>query len=235
MLIRPRALAMTVPGLILVGLAVPRTARSQDYQEPEPPPPPAAAPEPEQEPIRQTVSEGSGLDVELAAKAGYVTPPIRGGANPFGAGFGGRVGLVYSGFYIGASVVDFLGDKDVDVSYRALLYGLELGYGLRFPVLRDSIFTLRPQVGFGDAAVYYTDPALAADVVTSASGGSSSSDTLTVNDIYLQPALLGMLSSGGHFAALEASALIIPGIQYGGADATTWVSASAQLQLGFVF
>ena len=227
---------MMVPGLILVGvgLAVPRTARSQEYQEPEPPPPPEPTPEPISEGATPA-APGSGLDVELAAKAGYVSPPIRGGANPFGAGFGGRVGLVYSGFYIGASVVDFLGDKDVDVSYRALLYGLELGYGLRFPVLRDSTFTLRPQIGFGDAAVYYTDPALAADVVTSASGGASSSDTLTVNDLYVQPALLGMLSSGGHFVALEASALVIPGIQYGGADATTWVSASAQLQLGFVF
>ena len=220
-------------GALMTAVTLARSARSQDYVPDEPE---APAAEPSREPIREQAPEGSALDVELAAKAGYVTPPIRGGANPFGAGFGGRVGLVYSGFYIGASVVDFLGDKDVDVSYRALLYGLELGYGLRFPVLRDSTFTLRPQLGFGDAAVYYTDPALAADVVTSASGGSSSSsDTLTVNDIYLQPALLAMLASGGHFVAVEASALILPNIQYGGADSTTWVSASAQLQLGFVF
>src|ERR1700690_3817341 len=67
---------------------------------PEPPPV-----EPAPEPNREAATEGSGLDVELAAQASYVTPPIRGGANPFGAGFGGRVGLVYSGFYVGASVV----------------------------------------------------------------------------------------------------------------------------------
>ena len=233
---RTRALASLAPAAtLLVALTFARAARADDYEaQPEPP---AAGPAPE--PIREaqpTATPGSGLDVELAAQASYVSPPIRGAANPFGAGFGGRVGLVYSGFYLGASVLDFLGDRDVDVSYRAILYGVELGYGLRFPVLSEAIFTLRPQIGVGDAAVYYTDPALAADVVTSASGSSASaSDTLTVNDLYVQPALLGMLSSGGHFVALEASALVIPGIQYGGADATTWVSASGQLQLGFVF
>lgn len=174
------------------------------------------------------------VEVELGAQAGYVAPPIRGGTNPFGAGFGGRLGLVYSGLYVGASVVDFLGGSDVDVSYRALLYGLEVGYGLRIPAFGETTFTVRPQLGVGNAAVYYTDPALAADVVTSASSGSSS-DTRTVNNVYVQPALLGMLSAAGHFVALEASALVVPGIQYGGADATTWVSASGQLQLGFVF
>ena len=68
------------------------------------------------------------------------------------------------------SVLDFLGSKDVDVSYRALLYGFEVGYGLRLPAFGSAFWLLRPRFGVGDAAVYYTDPSLAADVVTSASG-----------------------------------------------------------------
>jgi hypothetical protein len=234
-LLRAPVLVVILAGPPLVAITVARGVRAQDWEAH----PEDTAPPPTPEPVAETAlpaTSGGGLDVELAAQASYVTPPIRGGANPFGAGFGGRVGLVYSGFYVGASVLDFLGGSNVDVSYRAVLYGLEVGYGLRFPAFGGGSFTLRPQVGLGDAVVYYTDPTLAADVVTSASGSSSASaDTLTVNNVYVEPALLAMLSSGGHFVAARAGALVIPGIQYGGADATTWVCTSGQLQLGFVF
>jgi hypothetical protein len=174
------------------------------------------------------------VEVEVAGAAAYLTPPIRGGATPFGAGFGGRIGLDLSGFYIGLSVLDFLGGKDVDVSYRALLFGVELGYGFRLPTFGGAFWVLRPRLGVGNAAIYYTDPSLAVDVVTTASGSSTStSDTLTVNNVFVQPGMTLELASRGHFAAIDASALLLPGIAYGGADATTWISYGAQLQLGF--
>jgi hypothetical protein len=193
--------------------------------------------EPAPVPAQPVVDSVEGVTGELAGEAAYVTAPIRGGTNPFGAGFGVRAGLVWGGgWYIGAAFAFFLGGKDVDVSYRALFYGLDFGYGFRFRAFGGSSLTLRPRVGVGDAAVYYTDPSLAADVVTSASGGTSAaSDTLTVNNLYLQPALTAMLDAGGHFMAADASMIVLPGIAYGGADATTWLSYGLQGELGFRF
>jgi hypothetical protein len=122
------------------------------------------------------------------------------------------------------------------VSYRAILYGIDAGYGVRLPAFADAFFLLRPRVGVGDAAVYYTDPTLAADVVTSASGSSSpTSDTITVNNVYVEPGVTLELASGVHFVAVDASMLVVPGIAYGGADPTTWVSYGAGAQLGFRF
>ena len=95
---------------------------------------------------------------------------------------------------------------------------------------------VRPRFGVGDAAVYYTDPSLAADVVTSASGRSSSgSDTLTVHNVFVQPGVTIELSASACLLALEGSMLVLPGIAYGGADPTTWISYGAQLQAGFRF
>jgi hypothetical protein len=216
-------------------VALEGSATAQDWANPSEGSPPAAA-EPAPPPADDaTPHEATGLDVELGGVVSYVTPPIRGGTNPFGAGLGGRVGLVYSGFYVGITVLDYVGGSDVDVSYQAIFYGLEVGYGWRLPVLQGPSLTLRPVLGIGDAAVSYTDPALAADVVTSASGSSSSSDTLTVNNVYVEPALMLMLSSGHYFGAVRGSALVIPGIQYSGADPTTWLCYGTRLELGFVF
>jgi hypothetical protein len=178
-------------------------------------------------------------DIELGARAGYMTGPIRGGTTPFGAGFGARLGFVFSGVYIGAGAVYFLGGTDVDLSDRSLLYGLELGYGFRFDRIAGGFLTLRPQFGFGDAAISHTDPSLAkVDVVTTASGSSSSttSDTITVHNLYLEPAVTTMFTSGAHFAAVTGSVLVIPGISYGGSsEATTWISYGLRGELGFHF
>jgi hypothetical protein len=198
---------------------------------------PAPAPaQPAPQPTQAAGVEAS-VEWELGGQATYVTAPIHGGTNPFGAGFGARAGLILgSGWYLGATFTYFLGGNDVDVSYRAILYGLGFGYGFRFRALGDSTLTLRPSIGVGDAAVYYTDPSLAADVVTSASGGTSpASDTITVNNLYLQPGLTALLAAGGHFIAVDATMLVLPGIAYGGADATTWLSYGLQAELGFRF
>lgn len=223
------ALTLTVP------------ARSQDW-DPYPPqqqaaPPPAAGPAEAPSQAPAPIGTGSTVDFEIAAVAQYMSAPIRGGTNPFGAGFGGRLGFLFKSVYFGAAVVDYLGGNDVDVSYRALLYGAELGYDLRLASFGATSLRLRPVVGLGVASVYYTDPALAADVVTSASGGSSGggSDTLTVNALYLQPTVLAMLAGAHNFLALGASMLDIPNITYGGAAAAEWRSYAAHLQLGLVF
>jgi hypothetical protein len=225
--------------MLLIGLSFDAHAQGM---EPQPGEVPRRALVPDERPASLADAENlsppyaaKSVEVELAGEVAYVTPPIRGGATPFGAGFGARVGLDLSGFYLGVSVLDFLGGKDVDVTYRALLYGVEFGYGLRLPAFGGAFWLVRPRLGVGNAAVYYTDPSLAVDVVTSASGSSSASNTLTVNNVFVQPGVTVELASGGHFAAIDASALVLPGIAYGGADATTWISYGAQLQLGFRF
>lgn len=186
------------------------------------------------------------IDWELAAIATYVTPPIRGGTTPFGFGFGGRVGLRASHhLYFGAEVTYYLGGTDVTLADQALLYGLAAGYDVvlhRFDGFHGEL-ALRPLVGVGVAAVSHTDPSIVqnakVDVVTTASGrtisGGAPSATNTIDNIYLRPALSLMFIREWQFAALEGSVLIVPGIGYGGADPTTWLSYGAQLLLGARF
>ncbi len=185
------------------------------------------------------------VDWELAGNAGYLSAPIRGGTTPFGFGFGARFGMIVTGAYFGVNVVDYLGGTDVTLSDSALLFGGEIGYGVvlhEFESFHGTL-VLRPLVGVGNAAVSHTDPATVQnakpDVVTTASGRTvtrgAPSDTTTVDNVYVRPALALMLVTGWHFAALEGSALVIPGISYGGADPTSWISYGGQLQLGLRF
>jgi hypothetical protein len=197
-----------------------------------------APPQPEEVTDEAVTTAGPSFPValELGGLTGYASAPIRGGTNPFGAGFGGRGTLQLGHVDIGVAIVDYLGGTDVDVRYRALLYGLELGYTIRLASLGKAVLELRPRAGIGEAAVYYTDPSLAVDVVSSASGGGGrSSDTLTVSNVYVQPALVLQLDFPGAFVGLEGSTLVLPGIAYGGADPTTWVSYSTGLQAGLRF
>jgi hypothetical protein len=190
------------------------------------PPPPTTAP------------SSTSFHAEVGAEVAYVTPPITGGTNPFGLGFGGRAAITVENIYLGARVVDFLGGSDVDVSYRALLAGVEAGYDFRIRLGAGTFLVARPQLGIGDAVIYYTDPALAkVDVVTTASGRSSStsSDTISVNNIYLDPGATLMLTSGVGYLSINGSVLLLPGIVYGGADATTWLSYGTRLSLGLRF
>ncbi len=178
------------------------------------------------------------LHFELGVDSAYVTPPIRGGTNPFGIGFGGHAGISVDDFYAGVRVVDFLGGTDVDVSYRSLLAGIEVGYDFRVRLSERTLFAVRPQVGLGDALVYYTDPSLAmVDVVSTASGSSSStkSDTLTVNSLYLDPGATVTLSYGVSYLSINGSVLMLPGIVYGGEDATTWISYGSRVSVGLRF
>jgi len=175
---------------------------------------------------------------EVGGEGDYVTAPIRGGTNPFGMGFGGRAAVTIGNLFFGAKVLDFLGGSDVDVSYRSLLAGVEAGYDFRVRAWGHTYFVVRPQLGVGDAVIYYTDPSLAkVDVVTSASGSSSSksSDTISVNNVYLDPGATVMLTSDFVYLSIGGSVLLLPGIVYGGAEATTWLSYGTRLSVGLRF
>jgi hypothetical protein len=128
-------------------------------------------------------------DWELAGKAMYTAPPVRGGTSPFGAGYGGRLGFTAGNVYVGASVVNYLGETDVDVWSHALLVGGELGYSFRFDAFGGTSLVLRPQFGAGALTIFRTTPNASAasgtsstvraratvDVITTATGGTSSS------------------------------------------------------------
>jgi hypothetical protein len=219
-------------------MALPGEARSQEWL-PQAPAEALPQPSPGVQPAQEERTPPGPRDYafELGGQVSYVSAPIRGGTNPFGAGFGARAGFVFGrGFYLGARVANFLGGSNVDVSYRALLFGAEAGYGFGFPLFGAARLTFRPQAGIGNAAIYYTDPSLRADVVTSASGTTAStSDTLTVNALYVEPGLAVLVSSGAHFVSIKSTVLLIPSITYGGADATNWTSYGVEAQLGFVF
>lgn len=190
-------------------------------------------------------SSSASVHFDIGADGAYLTPPIHGGANPFGVGGGGHIALAYGHFYLGARVLDFLGDNDVDTSYRSLFAGVELGYEGRIALANDFDLVLRPAVGAGDAIVFYTDPSLLAksspqaDVVTGASGSSggrgSRSDTITVNNVYVEPSMSALLAYGKVYGGCGVSAMVLPGIVYGGASATTWLSYGGRLSLGFRF
>jgi hypothetical protein len=154
--------------------------------------------------------------------------------------------------YIGAAVSGYLGGADIDITDHSVLYGVELGYGLRVPAGdgNASFFTLRPQVGVGGVTIFHTDPSTLAstggtraaqpDVVTTASGRtvsgrSARSDTTMVDNVYVQPAIVALYTWGGPFVGLGLNMLIVPNLSYSGSQPETWISYGAQAQLGYVF
>jgi hypothetical protein len=140
-----------VGGSLLVAATASR-AEAQEY-----PPPSFSAP------------RGNENTWELAGVVSYLTPPIRGGTSPFGVGFGGRLGSTVGGLYLGAAVVDYLGQTDVDATTHAVLYGGELGYGIPLTDLGGAELTLRPQVGVGGLTIFFTEPNAAAAAARSSS------------------------------------------------------------------
>lgn len=190
-------------------------------------------------------STPSPFDWELGAAADYLTAPIRGGTNPFGFGFGARFGVSFKGVYLGASVLDYVGGTDVTQSDQALLIGAELGYGFKLvEAPRYHLrLVLRPVVGVGNANVTHIDPSLAQnykpDVITTASGrtvsGGRPSDSVSVNNVYVRPALALILEHRFLFVSLVGDGLFVPGISYGGADPALWISYGGQLQVGVRF
>lgn len=238
---------MRAPSVIVVAMALvslPSSSRADYGDLPVQPGDPDYVPP---RPAPASVNGAGSPDVhfEGSVAADYLAPPIRGGTNPFGVGFGGSLGLVMAHVYAGFTAVDYLGGSDVTQSDQSLLLGGDLGYDI---VLRPMnrlglILELRPSLGVGNAAITHTDPSLVTnakpDVVTTASGrvvsGGKPSDSITVNSLYLRPKLAIVLRHRWHFVALEGSALVLPSIGYAGADPTVWLSYGAQLRVGVYF
>ena len=234
-----RAASTTVLALALFSS---RTSGAQGWEPSAPDDEPSSPPtstQPEPEAPQESEESSTPIHFDVGGDALYVTAPIHGGANPFGDGFGGHAALTFGHVFVGARVVDFLGGTDVDVSYRSLLAGAIVGYELRAPLSSSTELIVRPEIGAGDAVVFYTDPSLLAkaDVVTSASGGSSSSrsDTITVNNVYVDPSVTVLVRWEKIYGGAGVDALLLPGIVYGGADATTWLSYGVGLRCGARF
>lgn len=176
-----------------------------------------------------------GYEIELGAKAGFVSAPTAGYVTPFGLGFGGRLGASFSGVYVGVSVVDFLGSSDRVVAESSILYGGEIGFGFRIHDVGSGSITIRPQVGVGVVAIERTDSSKV-DVITTASGRTATSgQTTRVSNVYVEPGLSLLYARGGHFFAVNAGALVVPGLSYDAYGSQTWITFGARGEAGFRF
>jgi hypothetical protein len=177
----------------------------------------------------ETKFERRGYEVELGGAGAYVASPTADGLNAFGVGLGGRLGVSFSGVYLGAQVVDYLGNSSGSVSESSLLLGAEVGYGFRVRDVGGGTFTIRPQIGLGYASIARTDTSV--DVVTSAS--SIAGNTTTSGNLYLEPRLMLVYGVGGFFVAGGAGAMILPGVQYDSQTNVTWTTWGGRFELGF--
>jgi hypothetical protein len=132
---------------------------------------------------------------------------------------GGRAGLALrSGFYFGGSIIDYFAGSESQitapdvavpktVSTHTLMYGAELGYGIK---LLDLI-TVRPQLGFGDATL-----------ITSTGGPSTTF-------WYLEPGVTSFVDLGLLFVGADANMLLFPYDQF------TEAAFSFHAQVGLKF
>lgn len=206
----------------------------------------------------------SSWDLELAGVAAYLTPPVHGGTTPFGAGFGGRLGAVVGRFYLGGRALGFLGGTDVSATTRSVLGGAEIGYNIRIPTASSVYFDIRPRVGLGGAALIHSEPLSSSstttatgrrssttprtttdtvDILAGASGQSGSggsgvaSNTTTSTSFYVEPGVTAVIASrtSSPFAAINATMLILPNVNYGDLPMPTWISYGLSGELGLRF
>ncbi len=94
------------------------------------------------------------VGVEAALTPGGALYPWKGNS-PFGLGLGGRAGIVLYRFYLGVSVMDYLGTTGADAllpfvaTKHSLLYGGLLG----FAFAQGDAWSARVQLGVGEATV----------------------------------------------------------------------------------
>jgi hypothetical protein len=146
------------------------------------------------------------VDLEVGAKVGGATNPVSGSAiNPLGFGVGGRAGLAFlGGIYVGGNIMYYIGgsqtesppasngaaSSSVSLSVNTLMYGGELGYGLKIL----DLLTIRPQVGLGNANI------------TASVGGVSASSGY----VYVEPGVTGLIGLGLLFVGADANVLLLP-------------------------
>jgi hypothetical protein len=138
------------------------------------------------------------VDLEVAAKVGYATPPggsIPGAPNPLGLGLGARGGVSFFGIYGGLNFQYYLGGSEgsgsQSASIHAVQFGGEVGYGFKI-----SFLTIRPQIGFGD-------------MTFSGSAVTNSSGDLSTGSFYLEPGGLVQFSFGHLIFGVDAGCLIL--------------------------
>jgi len=151
------------------------------------------------------------IDLEIAAKVGYANNPGSGVPNPLGVGLGGRAGVSFMGAYGGVNILYYFGGTSnvniASVSANSLLYGIEAGYG----VTLVDILTIRAQLGVGNITIS-----------SSGSLGSVAAPSSSLNNLYLEPGLTGLLGFGTYFVGVDANLLVLPSIakQNGGGSST---------------
>lgn len=140
------------------------------------------------------------VDIEIGAKAGIATGPL----GPLGFGIGGRGGVSILGLYAGVDVIDYLGatatcgscssppGQSEEQWRSALLYGFEAGYGFKF-----SLVTIRPQLGLGNLRL-------------SSAYGDPPGRSATLNHLYLEPAVVGLVTLGAFFVGADVGWLLVP-------------------------
>jgi hypothetical protein len=172
------------------------------------------------------------VDVEIGARVGVATNPASNGVdlNPLGFGLGARGGVDFLGFYGGVQFMYYLGGTASSAalcgpitscgvatfSTDTIMAGAEVGYGLTV----IDVFTLRPQIGLGDAT--FRSSASGPGVTNPGSRGSSS-------NLYLEPGVTGLFLMRGWFAGVDVNALFFPGMN----DAQTAFSLHGQVGLKF--
>ncbi len=168
------------------------------------------------------------LDVEVAAKAGAGTNWTVASPNPLGFGIGGRAGVSILGLYAGLSGMYYVGSSTQGLSTHSYQYGAEVGYGLKIPFL-----TVRAQVGLGDYGLVFDTSQQGG---FPSSGPAASTTSTTNNYLYLEPALVGLLSIGRWFVGADVGALLLPNgpVPVGSCPPGSCTSPSSKFEAGFV-
>jgi hypothetical protein len=170
------------------------------------------------------------LDLEVAAKAGFGTKPGDQPLNPLKLGLGARAGVTFLGLYGGLSIIDYFGESSSDgtISDHALMYGAEAGYGTK---LLD-VLTLRAQLGVGNFAETVD---LKPGAIVAGSGVVTAAASATSNSIYLEPALLGMITVGSFLIGADAGVLVLPSRAVGDGKTELDAAFTVHAQLGVKF
>ena len=149
------------------------------------------------------------VDIEIAARGGFATNPSSDdfSATPYGGGIGGRVGVSFSGLYLGLSGMYYFGASgQVQNSFTSItaplhtaMEGFELGYTLPLPFVK-----LRPQIGLGNSTI--TIGPFSSQATSSGDGPSQSSSNL-----YVEPGLVLLIPLGTYFfVGADVNAIILP-------------------------
>ena len=159
------------------------------------------------------------VDVELGARVGVATKPLSDGPNPFGLGLGGRGGVTIFHVYGGLSAMHYFGSSDdiatplgrFKTSFSSTLLGVEAGYS----ITAVPMLVIRPQVGIGGASFSFGDQ--------------------SASHLYLEPGVTGFVVVGLVYIGADANLLVVPGVDKGIGDTTTYASFTIHGQVGIRF